>query len=68
MGSGWTFEIYKSVGIFRDKWRWRLRAANHEIVAQGEAYKEKRDCVDIVNKMRDNMAYNVYSAGIEHLD
>lgn len=28
------FEIFQSAG----QWRWRLRAANYEIVAGGEAY------------------------------
>jgi uncharacterized protein YegP (UPF0339 family) len=31
------FEIYKA----RDGWRWRLRGANGEIIARGEAYSRK---------------------------
>jgi hypothetical protein len=37
------FEYYKAV----DGWRWRLRAANGEIIAAGEAYQNKADCVEV---------------------
>lgn len=33
------FELYIS-----DKFRWRLRAANHEIIAHGESYDKYEDC------------------------
>ncbi|THD35968.1 MAG: DUF1508 domain-containing protein [Sphingomonas sp.] len=26
------------------QWRWRLRAANHEIISSGESYVHERDC------------------------
>ena len=26
------------------QWRWRLRAANHEIIASGESYWNESDC------------------------
>jgi uncharacterized protein YegP (UPF0339 family) len=26
------------------QWRWRLRAANHEIISSGEAYVNESDC------------------------
>ncbi len=26
-------------------WRWRFRGANHEIIASGEAYYNKTDCL-----------------------
>lgn len=39
------FELYKS-GIY---WYWRLRAANHEIIAQGEGYHNKKDAEYVVN-------------------
>ena len=29
---------------YTDGWRWRLKAANHEIIASGEAYVYERDC------------------------
>ena len=33
------FEVYKA----RDGWRWRLRARNGRIIAQGESHTRKRD-------------------------
>lgn len=33
------FEVYMA----RDGWRWRLRAANHRIIAHGEAHTRERD-------------------------
>ncbi|MCD0218109.1 DUF1508 domain-containing protein, partial [Enterobacter hormaechei subsp. steigerwaltii] len=32
------FEIYKDA---KGEYRWRLKAANHEIIAQGEGYTSK---------------------------
>jgi uncharacterized protein YegP (UPF0339 family) len=43
------YELYQSGG----GWRWRLRAANGEIVASGEAYRNKDDCVHAVNLLMD---------------
>jgi uncharacterized protein YegP (UPF0339 family) len=35
------YELYKDkIG----EWRWRLKAANGEILAFGEGYKNKADC------------------------
>ena len=34
------------------QWRWRLRAANHEIIAQGESYVNKRDCERAVTLLK----------------
>lgn len=31
------------------QWRWRLKASNGEIIASGEAYRNRQDCVDAVN-------------------
>jgi len=39
------FDIYKDK---RGEWRFRLRAANHEIIAVGQAYKRKADCVHAI--------------------
>jgi uncharacterized protein len=44
------FEIYKS----NDGWRWRLVAANNEIIATGESYKHRRDCLDAIDLVRDS--------------
>ncbi|QLB16315.1 DUF1508 domain-containing protein [Mannheimia varigena] len=35
------FEIYQDA---KGEYRWRLKAANHEVVATGEAYKTKQGC------------------------
>ena len=41
------FEKYQSGG-----WRWRLKAANHEIIASGEAYVNERDCDHAINLVK----------------
>jgi len=40
------FEIYSTVGglLGVRQWRWRLKGANHEIVASGEAYNSEEAC------------------------
>jgi uncharacterized protein len=44
------FEYYK-----REKaWRWRLVAGNGEIVASGESYKRKRDCLSAIKLVRSS--------------
>ena len=40
------FEIFKSDK--NNQWYWHLKAANHEIIAQGEGYIKKDDCVHAV--------------------
>lgn len=39
------FQVYKDAANY---WRWRLKSANHEIVAQGESYYNKQDCLHAV--------------------
>lgn len=38
--------------VGRQQWRWRLRAANHEIIAQGESYTDRRNCEHAVNLLK----------------
>ena len=40
--------------VYRDgtQWRWRLRAANGEIIAHGESYKNKTDCLAVVELVK----------------
>lgn len=45
------FEKYQSGG-----WRWRLKAANHEIIASGEAYVNERDCDHAINLVKGTTA------------
>lgn len=42
------FEIYLSSG----EWRWRLKAANHEIIASGEGYKDYLDCCRAIDLLK----------------
>lgn len=43
------FEVYSAA----DGWRWRLKAANGEIVATGEAHTRKRDAVRACQRIAD---------------
>ena len=42
------YEIYPS-GVY---WRWRLRAANGEPIASGEAYVNKSDCLHAISLIK----------------
>jgi len=35
------------------QWRWRLVAGNSRIIASGESYFNRQDCVDAVNLIMD---------------
>lgn len=39
------FQIYTDPA---GQWRWRLRAANSEIIAHGESYLNKGDCLHAI--------------------
>lgn len=44
------FEIYNSKSLFsRGKWRWRLKDKNHEVIAHGEGYRNRSDCIRAVS-------------------
>jgi uncharacterized protein YegP (UPF0339 family) len=43
------FQLYRSGQL----WYWRLRAANNEIIAQGEGYVNRQDAVNVVNLVMD---------------
>ena len=45
------FEIFKSKTD--NQWYWHLKAANHEIVAHGEGYRNRDDCVHAVSLVMD---------------
>jgi len=49
------FEIYKDVN---GEWRFRLRAVNGEIIATGESYKNKFDCLRTVESIRQLCHYS----------
>ncbi|MFS0772857.1 YegP family protein [Sphingomonas sp. 1P08PE] len=42
------FQKYQQAG----QWRWRLKAANHEIIASGESYVYEADCDKAINLVK----------------
>ncbi len=42
------FEIYRS----GEEWGWRLKARNGEIIAVGEGYKNKADCLATIDLLQ----------------
>jgi uncharacterized protein len=53
------FQKYRE-GVY---WRWRLKAANHEIIASGESYVNERDCDGAINLVKGtNASTSVYVA------
>ncbi len=46
-----TFEVYKDDA---GEWRWRLVAGNNEIIASGEGYRDKRDCLHAIELVKDS--------------
>jgi uncharacterized protein YegP (UPF0339 family) len=51
MSAAPKFEIYKDAV---DKFRFRLKAANGEIIASGEAYESKEGCMNGIESVRTN--------------
>ena len=47
------FEVYKDV---KGEYRWRLKAANHEIIAQSEGYTTKQNCLHAVGLVKSTTA------------
>jgi len=47
------FEIYKDA---KGEYRFRLKAANGEVIAVGEAYSSKQACVNGVESVKKNAA------------
>lgn len=47
------FEYYKDK---KGKYRFRLKAANGEIIATGEAYESKAGCLNGIESVRKNAA------------
>lgn len=58
------FEIYQQGGALggllgaalSDQWRWRLKAANHEIIASGEGYTTKANCLHVIGLLKQTHA------------
>ena len=49
MASTTRFQVYKDKS---GQFRWRLLSRNSEMVASGEGYKNKRDVVNAVKKLK----------------
>ncbi len=49
----YKFEVFKDA---KEEWRFRLVAPNGQIIAVGEGYKNKGDCIDTVHSIQDNAA------------
>ena len=45
------FEIYQDTARY---WRWRLKAANGEVIASGEAYTTKSNCEYAVSLVKQS--------------
>ncbi len=50
------YEVYQSNGF----WRWRYKSNNHEIIASGESYYNKQDCLHAVALMKGSYNDPVY--------
>jgi uncharacterized protein YegP (UPF0339 family) len=46
------FEMYPTTYGLRREWRWRLKGANHEIIASGEGYTSKQGCLHAINLLK----------------
>jgi uncharacterized protein YegP (UPF0339 family) len=47
------FELKRCLTLRGTRWRWRLRAANHRIIAtSGEDYHNKGDAIDAIERVR----------------
>lgn len=59
-GNSMYFEIYQVISLSTGllggggggDWRWRLKAANHKIIASGQGYTNKSDCEHAINLMK----------------
>lgn len=55
--------------IYQDKaggWRWRLRAGNNRIIAEsGEAYVERRKCIEALDRMGRVEAFEAIAVAVD---
>ena len=42
------------------RWRWHLKAANHEILASGESYYNEADCVHAISLVKGSSQAPTY--------
>lgn len=54
------YQIYRDSANF---WRWRLKAANHEVIAvSSESYYNKSDCQHAIGLVKSSWDAPVYDA------
>jgi uncharacterized protein YegP (UPF0339 family) len=49
---GGLFGALAATNALAPQWRWRLKSANHEILASGESYVHRRDCEHVVSLLQ----------------
>jgi uncharacterized protein len=55
------FEVYLDATLIR--WRWRLKAANHLIIADsGQGYVNKQDCLHGISLVKQSSVALIYAA------
>ncbi|WP_411884811.1 YegP family protein [Polaromonas sp. YR568] len=47
------YQLYPVTVNGGTQWRWRLVAGNNRVIASGESYFNRQDCVDVVNLIMD---------------
>ena len=47
------FVLFRAWTIRGRLWFWHLKAANHEIIAQGEGYRNKDDALDAIDLIQN---------------
>ena len=55
-----VFQVYQDG---EGEWRWRLVAGNNEVIASGEGYRDKKDCLHAIELVKDSK-----DAGVEGAD
>lgn len=51
------FEYYRDVNYL---WRWHLKSNNHEIIASGEAYYNKANCLHAISLVKSSYNAPIY--------
>lgn len=42
------FRYWRAFTLFGPRWRWHLKAGNNEIIAHGEGYRNRADCLHAI--------------------
>ena len=46
-----VFQVYEDAA---GEWRWRLVAGNNEVIASGEGYRDRKDCLHAIELVKDS--------------